>query len=61
LQQLGFVDVELVPSPLLRSSSTLPTALGDVLFQFAQLANTVSGGRLVTTPSMLVCAKYAGR
>jgi len=58
LRNLGFVDTECLPSPLLRSSSAVPKAAGDLLFQLAQFVNAVSCGRFVLTPSMLVCAKY---
>ena len=57
LRKLGFVDIECLPSPLLRSSSAVPKAAGHLLFQLAQFANAVSGSRFVMTPSMLVCAK----
>jgi 2-polyprenyl-3-methyl-5-hydroxy-6-metoxy-1,4-benzoquinol methylase len=55
LRTLGFGDIKCLPSPLLHSSA-LPNALSHGLFQFARLANAMSGGRLVTTPSMVVCA-----
>jgi hypothetical protein len=58
LRNLGFVDTECLPSPLLRSSSAVPKAAGDLLFQLAQFVNAVSDGRFILTPSMLVCAKY---
>jgi 2-polyprenyl-3-methyl-5-hydroxy-6-metoxy-1,4-benzoquinol methylase len=58
LRNLGFVDIECLPSPLLRSPSAVPKAAGDLLFQLAQFVNAVSCGRFVLTPSMLVCAKY---
>jgi SAM-dependent methyltransferase len=59
LRHLGFVDIEWLPSPLLRSSSAVPNAAGDVFFQLARFANAVSGRRFVMTPSLLVCAKRA--
>jgi 2-polyprenyl-3-methyl-5-hydroxy-6-metoxy-1,4-benzoquinol methylase len=57
LHTLGFVDIHCLPSPLLRSAS-VPNAMSQAVFQFARLANAVSGGRLVVTPSMLLCARY---
>jgi 2-polyprenyl-3-methyl-5-hydroxy-6-metoxy-1,4-benzoquinol methylase len=60
LQRLGFVDIQCLPSPLLRSSARVPNALGQIAFQAARLANVVSGGHLVATPSMVLCARYPG-
>jgi 2-polyprenyl-3-methyl-5-hydroxy-6-metoxy-1,4-benzoquinol methylase len=58
LQGLGFVNIQCLPSPLLRSTA-VPNAVGQAVFQLARLANAVSAGRLVITPSMLLCARDA--
>jgi SAM-dependent methyltransferase len=58
LRHLGFTNIHCLPSPLLRSE-LVPDAVSQLVFQFARLANVVSGGRLVVTPSMLVSANYA--
>jgi SAM-dependent methyltransferase len=58
LRRLGFANIHCLPSPLLRSEA-VPDAVSQFTFQFARLANAVSGGRLVVTPSMVVCADYA--
>ena len=59
LRHLGFVDTECVPSPPLRSAAPVAGAVGQTLFQLARFANVASTRRLVLTPSMLLCAKFA--
>lgn len=56
LYRLGCEEVKFLPSPLTASQNRFKRRLQKLLFMFANVVHTISGGAICATPSQIVVA-----